>query len=678
MRIIIVGGGFSGVKCAKTLRKHLSEKECEIVMFDHENHMVFHPLLAEVAGASIHPDAAAVPLRQMLPTVFCRTERVIEVDFEKKQVVYEAYDFTRAFLAYDQVVIAAGCIVNMGLVPGMADHGFPLKTIVDAMTLRSQIIQQLEKAEVESDAARRKLALSFLVVGGGFSGVEVAGELNDFARKCTRFFHGVSTKDIQVTLVHSRDQILPEIRSPKLRDFARVEMEKEGIRFVLNSRVVAITANGVRLADQSMLYGSTVVTTTGTAMPDLVEGMKTAKEKGALVAEPDMRLKGVQDAWTIGDNARITNAYDNNICPTTAQFAERQGTQAAENIIRILKNKPTKPFYYRPQGLLCSIGGKRAVAEVSGLRLSGFIAWFLWRGIYLLKMPTWSRRIKIGFDWAWDLLFAVDLVYFSPKATERLSNAYYQAGDFIFRQGDPALNFYVVEEGEVEVLRRTEGSTEEKVVAVFGVGDFFGEMALLDKRPHSASIRARTPVRVLAMGSQLFHHISGALTPLKTMIVEAARKRVSSIWQSVPEAQPILEHKPLRDFIEPLPYAPFRGVETFGDILKLFNDQHMEIGFVVDAAGLLKGLITRTDLFRALAEGARLHTPLEQFMMANPRALAQDEPIELAIAIMRERHLKWLPVVESQAKPVLVGYIRTQKILEVILEHIPTETVKKP
>jgi len=669
-QIVIVGGGFGGVQCAKRLRHHLSEDDCAIVLFDYENHMVFHPLLAEVAGASIHPDAAAVPLRQMLSTIFCRTERVVALDFSHKQVEYEGHLGARERLSYDHLVLACGGDVNMGLVPGMADHGFPLKTIGDAMLLRSHVIQQLEKAEVTTDPEQRKTLLSFIVVGGGFSGVEIAGELNDFARKCCRYFHGLSKKDIQVTLIHSRDKILPELSSLALRDFALEKMQKAGIQFVLNARVVVITANGVRLNDQRVFHGHTVVTATGNAPTNLIQQTEGPKEKGILMAEPDMRLKGLEHVWALGDCAQIINAYDGQRCPTTAQFAERQGRQAADNIMRVIQQQPTRPFYYRPQGLLCSIGGKRAVAEIMGIRVWGFLAWFLWRGIYLFKMPTWSRRIKIGFDWAWDLFFSVDLVYFTPKATERLATAYYQTGDYIFKQNDPALNFYVIEEGEVEVVRKTKDTHEESVVTVLGAGDFFGEMALLDKRPHSAGTRARTPVRVLVLGSQLFMHISETLTPLKTILMEAARKRQMSVWQRVPQAQPALEHKRITEFVETPPCKPVLATTTFADVLSIFNEHHMEVVFVVDEAGLLKGLVTRTDLFNAIADGARRETPIQTFMVQNPLSLGKNEPVELAISIMRDRHFKWLPIVDSREIPKFVGYIRAQKLLEVVLTRL--------
>src|SRR6267143_1464223 len=187
-RIIIVGGGFGGVKCAETLRSKLSSDEAEIVLFNEENHLVFSPLLAEVVGSSLNPMDVVVPLRQFLPGVLCRTEEVQNVDLAANEVEYEAEDGQLVRMRYDHLVIACGNVTNLNVVPGMADHAFPLKTVGDAAALRSQVIQQMEKAEVCGDTEQRCWRLRFIVVGGGYSGVEVAGEINDLVRTSARYY----------------------------------------------------------------------------------------------------------------------------------------------------------------------------------------------------------------------------------------------------------------------------------------------------------------------------------------------------------------------------------------------------------------------------------------------------------------------------------------------------------
>ncbi len=372
-RIVIVGGGFAGVKCAKELRKKLTPDRYDIVLFNRENHMVFHPLLAEVAGASINPDAVAAPLRQMLPTVRCRTEEVQRIDPDASHIAYEGYDGQTYHMSYDHIVIACGSAVNLGTVLGMPDHAFPLKTVGDAIVLRLHVMQQLEKAEVCDDLELKRRYLSFVVVGGGFSGVEVAGEINDLLRGTHRFFHNIGHEDVTVTVIHSRGQLLPEVTS-SLREFARAKMEQTGIRVELNSRVAHVTPEGVGLTDGRLIRGATIICTVGNTMPSVIERLEVPKQQNRLLTDADMRLCGFHNVWAIGDCAYILNHYDNEPSPPTGQFAERQGQQVAANIVRIVQGQPTRPFTFKPLGQLCAIGGHSAVAELFGLRLSGALA----------------------------------------------------------------------------------------------------------------------------------------------------------------------------------------------------------------------------------------------------------------------------------------------------------------
>ncbi|MGQ4807833.1 hypothetical protein NKDENANG_01195 [Candidatus Entotheonellaceae bacterium PAL068K] len=669
-RIVIVGGGFAGVKCAKTLHKKLTRGTCDIVLFNRENHMVFHPLLAEVAGASLNSDSVAAPLRQMLPEVNCRTEEVRRIDLDHNQVEYEAYDGQLRRMSYDHIVIACGAVVNLGIVPGMADHAFPLKTVGDAMALRLHVIQQLEKAEVCDDPDLKSWYLSFIIVGGGFSGVEVAGEINDLVRGTHRFFHNISASDLTVTLLHSRDQLLPEIPS-SLREFARAKMEKTGIRIVLNARVAFMTPEGVGLNDGGVMRGATVVSTVGNTMSPVVERLEVPKQRGRLLTDPDMRLRGCDNAWAIGDCAHILNAYDNQSSPPTGQFAERQGRQVAQNIVRTLHGQPTGPFSFKPLGQLCAIGGRNAVAELFGVRVSGFPAWFLWRGVYLFKLPSWARRAKVGFDWAWELMFPRDLADPRANQTERVSTAHYQPGDYIFRQGDPGLNFYVIESGEVEVLRETDGSAE--CVTLLAPGDFFGEMALIDNRPRNASIRARTTVEVLVMGRNVFTHISNSLAPFRDLLAEAMKQRGAGIWQRMPMARDILARFPLSAFIESISTPPLTSTSTFAEAVERFDSAASDFCCVVDEHSCLQGILTRTDIFRAIEAGARPHTPVQDFMITSPIVITVNDSSLLATSIMRDHGFKWLPVVDNQDNRCLQGYVRAERMFNLVVQNMPVD-----
>ncbi len=493
--------------------------------------MVFHPLLAEVAGGSLNPDSVCAPLRQMLPGVQCRTEEVTRIDPAESRIEFESDQGGSEDISYDHLVIACGAVVNLTMVPGMADHAFPLKTIGDALAVRSHVMQQLEKAEVCSDPERKRWYLSFVIIGGGYSGVETAGEINDLVRGSLRYYSNISVQDLSVVLVHSRSQVLPEISSD-LREFAREKMGEAGINVMLNERAVVATPEGVRLKSGGMIRGGTLICTIGTQMSPVIEKLNTPKERGRLIADPDMRLQGQARIWASGDCAWIINDFDGHVSAPTGQFAERQGKQIAHNIRRVLHGEQTQPFYHKALGQLCSIGGHTAVAEMMGLRLSGFWAWFVWRGVYLMKLPSWSRRTKVGFDWAWQVVFQRDLTHLRTDQTERVSHAFYEPGDYIILQGDPGTTFYIIEKGKVEVVRRDPDSNKDEVLAELGAGDFFGEMALIDNRPRAAGVRALSSVEVVVIGRTVFDRISSSLKPMKDIIAEAVRERTASLYKS--------------------------------------------------------------------------------------------------------------------------------------------------
>lgn len=665
-RIIIIGGGFAGVKCASTLRKGLSANTCEILLFSQANNMVFYPLLAEVAGAAINPGAVTVPLRQMLPGVRCRTEEVRHIDLATSEVEYERYDGRPGRVKFDHAVLACGATVNLTMVPGMADHAFPLKSVGDAMALRFHVMEQLEKAEVCDDPERRRWYLSFVVVGGGFTGVEAAGEINDLIKASTRFYGNFSICDVTVTLVHSRDQILPEV-SPTLREFARTKMKQAGIRMVLNARAVSATAEGVELHDGRILRGATIVCTIGTTAPLLVHRLDVPKERGRLLTDPDMRVRGVPNLWAIGDCAHIMNAYDGRVSPTTGQFAERQGRQAGENIMGVLQRQPTRPFSYKPLGQLCGIGERNAVAEIVGIRLSGFPAWWLWRTVYLLKSPSWSRRIKVAFDWTWELFFPRDLAFPRADQTERIARAHYRPGDFIFVEGEPAMSFYVIQQGEVEVLRR-DSTGQQQLMARFGSGEFFGEMALLDGTVRIGSVRARTAVDVLVMGKEVFSKISGALTPFRNLVAQALRWRRPRLNRHLSYAWTALECRPLLEFMEAAPDPHLSPEHTFEDAVRMFDRLAVEYLSVLDEKGRWEGIVTRNELFEAFARGNEPCIKVREFMRTD-LLVTSDEMVLMVGDLMSKHDIDCLPVVQSKEDRSLIGIVRSEKILRWLVEQ---------
>ncbi len=671
-RIVIIGGGFGGVKCAQILRRKLAPPEAELVLFNRENHLVFSPLLADAVGSSLNLMDVIVPLRQLLPGVVCRTEEVKQVDLAARELIYDGHDGSPRRLGYDHVVLACGNIANLNVVPGMADHAHPLKTVGDAAVLRTQVLQQMERAEVCDDPEKRRWYLSFIVVGGGYSGVEAAGEINDLVRGSVRFFSNIREEDITVTLIHSRDQLLPEI-SPPLREFARQKMAQAGVTMRLNARVQLATAEGVGLKD-GFVRGGTIVCTIGSTTAPVIERLDTPKEKGRPLTEPDMRLEGSDCAWALGDCATVINAHDGQPSPPTGQFAERQGRQCALNIVRILRGEPTRPFRFKVLGQLCSIGGHSAVAEMFGLRLSGFLAWFAWRGVYLFKLPSWSRRIQVGFDWAWLLLFPRDLSHIKTDVTDRVTHAHYEPGDVIIKQGDPPANFYVIEKGEVEILRATLSNAAGEVIATLGPGNFFGEAALVNNKPRSASVRARTPAEIVVLGRNVFDTMAKSLAPLRHALTSAITRRTEGTWQERPAVLKALREMKLEEFLEPAPEPLLEPTLTLHEVTQIFAEHPSDFFYVSADGKRLDGLITLTGLMQAPAAIVPPETPLALFMTREPVCVTSAESMVVVAGAFREHGFKTLPVVTDKGSRHIAGVLRVRRLLARILQVVPPPT----
>jgi NADH dehydrogenase len=681
-KIVIIGGGFAAVKCASTLRKRLPREKCQIVVYSRENHMVFHPLLADVAGASIHPDSAAATIRQMLPGVECRTETVERIDIPDSQIEFQNDQGQLERTNYDHLVIACGAESNLGIIPGMSDHAFAFKTMKDAVALRAHIIDQLEKAEACSNPERRKFHLSFVIIGGGFSGVELAGEINDLIRDSTRFYRNFTEDDISMILVHNQDQVLPEV-SPTLRDFALNKMQRARIKVLLKTSAAAATTEGVGLQDGTLMRAATVVCTIGTTPSPIVRHLDVKKERGRLVTDPDMRITGLPNVWAVGDCAYITNAFDNKPSPPTGQFAEREGRQAAENIVRVLHGQPTRPFYFKPFGQLCSIGARRAVAEMFGFRVSGLLAWLIWRSVYLLKLPTWSRRIRVGTDWAWDLLFPRDLGAFAANKSQHVSRAYYRPGDFIYRKGDPANFFYAIEQGEVEILQSADGAQGEKPFAILGHGDFIGEAALRQNESYLASIRARTVVRLVAMSRDAFSQHAGLMSPLRNIVAESMKQRAGNLWLHFPAAKDALNREPLSTFLEPIPQSTLKPESTLEQAVALLAGSGLSFVFVLDDQQRLWGVSNGTDLSLAAQMIAYKQTvapedvknlQLREFVSAEPVTVSLGDSGLLAASTMLEHGLTWIPVVVSKSDHHLKGFVRMEKMSYWLLQQAAHRT----
>lgn len=413
--LIVVGGGFAGTKTTKAL-EHTLPPDWILLLISQENFITFNPLLPEVVGASILPGHVIAPHRQMIHCSLAWMATVSEIDTVDRVVHYLGEG--PGTVRYDQLVLACGMDANLDIVKGMAQNALPLKTLGDALFLRNRIIARLEQAELQPDAQHRRWLMTFIVVGGGFSGVETAGELVDFLYASLRYYKRIRAEDLRIVLLHSGERLLPEL-SASLGAFTLRKMRARGVDVRLNERAVRVTDRGVHLESDAIVEGGTVICTIGTQTNRLLEQLPAAKVRGRLVVNPDMSVPGLEGVWAAGDCAAVPNAVDGKVCPPTAQFAESQAKQLAANIVARLNGAPTRAFTYRSRGQLSSIGHNKAVAEISGVKLSGFIAWLIWRALFLLRIPTLARKSRLFLEWSWAMFFPPDIAHFGYRRTQR-------------------------------------------------------------------------------------------------------------------------------------------------------------------------------------------------------------------------------------------------------------------
>ena len=402
--IVVIGGGFAGTAVARRLERR-APPDCEIVLISAENFMIYTPLLAEVAGASLLPGHSVAPLRRMLRRTRYYRARVEAIDPGERVVHYRGRDSHS--LSYDHLVLACGKVADIGIADGMQEHGLALKTLGDALYLRNRIILRLEQAELEDDPDVRRTLTTFIVVGGGSSGVEVAGAIADLLRAVRRYYPRNEPLDSRVIVLESSDRLVPEFPR-SLGEAALRSMHRHGVEVHLGTSAGAVTAQGVKADTGEWFRGANVVCTVGTRQSPLLASLELPRRKDLVRTDPDMSVPGVQGLWAIGDCAAVVNAHDGGLSPPMAQFAVRQGRQVADNIVRVLAGRETRPFRYRSRGHVATIGHRRAIAHVFGIRLSGFAAWLLWRAVYLSMLPTFLRKLQVFTEWNLDLLFPRD------------------------------------------------------------------------------------------------------------------------------------------------------------------------------------------------------------------------------------------------------------------------------
>jgi NADH:ubiquinone reductase (H+-translocating) len=417
IRIVILGGGFAGMRAAERLEALLkNRRDATITLISDTNSLLFTPMLAEVAGGSLEPSHIGTPLRGSLKKTIVVRAHAAGVDNALKEISLLADAGGLHTLKYDYLVIAVGSVSNYLGLERVEKVAFNFRTLVDAVRIRNRVIQKLELADKETNQEARRQMLRFVVAGGGFAGVELAGSLNDLARGILANYPRIGPADVEVVLVHSRDRILPEL-TESLAKFALERMVQRGVVFRLNTRVKDASESTVVL-ETGPIQADTLIWTAGSAPQPLLASLPFAKDKrGCLLVDKTLAVQGTQSVWALGDCASVKDPYSGELYPPTAQYALREADMVAYNILATIDGKPRLAFHFKSLGALCVVGHQTACAEIAvpfggsgSVKFSGLAAWLLWRGIYLAKLPSTERKIRVLLDWTLELFFPRDIV----------------------------------------------------------------------------------------------------------------------------------------------------------------------------------------------------------------------------------------------------------------------------
>jgi NADH dehydrogenase len=405
-RVVILGGGFAGLHAARRLERMLADRrDVDVVLISRENYVLFTPMLHEVAAGDLDPADIVNPLRKMVRRVRLVQAEVADVDLQARVVRYLVGPLRRPReLSYDHLLVAIGSETNYFGMKDVEAATATMKTLADAALLRNRMVALLEEAAQETDESRRRRLMTFVVAGGGFAGVETVGAMNDFLRETVRYYRELDEAMLRVVLVHPGDVVLPEL-GERLGRYAQEKLRQRGVELRLETRVTGYENEVVKVVPGDPIGTMSLVWTAGTMPAAALGPLPVEKLKGRVKVNELLEIAGHEGVvWAVGDCAAVPDG-DGGVHPPTAQHAMRQAVAAARNIEAVLCGHAQKPFRFSTIGQLASIGHRTGVAQILGLRFSGFAAWWLWRAVYLGKLPGLSKKLRVAIKWSLDLLF---------------------------------------------------------------------------------------------------------------------------------------------------------------------------------------------------------------------------------------------------------------------------------
>jgi NADH dehydrogenase len=420
-RIVVLGGGFGGMQVTLELEKNLrNNRDAEIVLVSEQNYFLFTPLLPQIASSNINPRHIVQTVRDMRGTrrFGFRRDTVTAVDLASRRIVLAG-----DALDYDVLVVALGSRSDYFRIPGAAEHTWNFKSLEDAVVLREHVLDMCEHADHTTDPATRRAMLTFVIVGGGYTGVELIAELRDLLfGYVTRRYRGIAALDIRLLLLEATPEILRGI-APRLKAHAMARLSREGIEVRTGARVTRCTPDDVQINNTETIASWTVVWSAGVRAHALVEALPGQHDRvGRLVVNQHLQLPGHPEVFVIGDNAAASTAPD---APLVAPVAISEGEVVAENIARYLRGAPMEEYRYRSQGMLVSLGMNYAVVSVGPLKFSGYFAWLFWNAVHLYKMVGLKKQFQIAMDWMLGTIFPRDTAIVRPPRGCRICETMY-------------------------------------------------------------------------------------------------------------------------------------------------------------------------------------------------------------------------------------------------------------
>ncbi|HEY3000933.1 MAG TPA: NAD(P)/FAD-dependent oxidoreductase [Kribbellaceae bacterium] len=411
--VLIVGGGYVGMYTAYGLRRAARSGRIRVTVVDPRSVMTYQPFLPEAAAGSVEPRHVVVPLRKVLKGCRVVTGRVSGIDHSRKVATVTPEEGPDYELAYDQIVVALGSVARTLPIPGLAEEAIGFKQVEEAIALRNKVLDRLDVASSQPDEALRRSALTFVFVGGGYAGVEAFAELEDMARYATRYYDNVTPDDMRWVLVEATGRILPEVGEDLGRYTVR-QLQKRNLDIRLNTRLVSCEKGHVVLSDGEEFDADTIVWTAGVkANPALAQTDLPLDDKGRVLCHADLRVVDRPGAWSAGDNAAVPDLSSKEpgaLCSPSAQHAVRQAARLAKNILRVVDGKEPKNYEHKHVGSVASLGLHKGVAQLFGVKVKGWPAWFLHRTYHVSRVPTFNRKARVVLDWTLALFFRREVV----------------------------------------------------------------------------------------------------------------------------------------------------------------------------------------------------------------------------------------------------------------------------